>query len=47
MLARDVPLPRPERGDLLAVGEAGAYGAAMSSTYLTRPRPAEALWDGA
>ncbi|WP_019585533.1 diaminopimelate decarboxylase [Deinococcus apachensis] len=46
LLARDVPLPEPAPGDLLAVGEAGAYGASMSSTYLTRSRPAEALWDG-
>ena len=34
------------RGDLLALLDAGAYGAAMSSNYLTRPRPAEVLWDG-
>ncbi|BDP41972.1 diaminopimelate decarboxylase [Deinococcus aetherius] len=48
LLARDVVLPVPSPGDLLAVGDAGAYGAAMSGTYLTRPRPAEALWeDGA
>ncbi len=47
LLARDVPLPAPERGKLLSIGEAGAYGAAMSSTYLTRSRPAEVLWDGA
>ncbi|AWN23362.1 diaminopimelate decarboxylase [Deinococcus irradiatisoli] len=46
VLARDVPLPMPQPGDVLALGEAGAYGAAMSSTYLTRPRPAEVLWDG-
>ena len=46
VLARDVPLPTPMRGDLLAFLEAGAYGAAMSSNYLSRPRPAELLWDG-
>ncbi|MFC4456637.1 diaminopimelate decarboxylase [Deinococcus sonorensis] len=47
LLGRDVTLPAgAQRGDLLAILEAGAYGAAMSSTYLTRPRPAEALWDG-
>ncbi|UWX62702.1 diaminopimelate decarboxylase [Deinococcus rubellus] len=46
VLAREVPLPRPQRGDVLALLEAGAYGAAMSSNYLTRPRPAEVLWDG-
>ncbi|KEF33743.1 diaminopimelate decarboxylase [Deinococcus sp. RL] len=45
LLARDVPLPAPVPGGLLALEEAGAYGASMSSTYLTRPRPAEALWE--
>ncbi|WP_189005733.1 diaminopimelate decarboxylase [Deinococcus malanensis] len=46
LLAREVTLPAPSRGDLLAIGEAGAYGAAMSGTYLTRSRPAEVLWNG-
>ncbi|WP_309571187.1 diaminopimelate decarboxylase [Deinococcus sp.] len=45
VLARDVILPNPGRGQLLLFGEAGAYGAAMSSTYLTRSRPAEVLWE--
>ncbi|PNY80042.1 diaminopimelate decarboxylase [Deinococcus koreensis] len=45
LLARDVPLPTPGRGDLIAIGEAGAYGAAMSSAYLTRSRPAEVMWE--
>ena len=48
LLGQDVTLPAGAvRGDLLALLEAGAYGAAMSSNYLTRPRPAEVLWDGA
>lgn len=34
-------------GDLLAVRSAGAYGAAMASTYNSRPRPAEVMVDGA
>ncbi|MFC4425645.1 diaminopimelate decarboxylase [Deinococcus navajonensis] len=46
LLARAVPLPTPTPGALLAIGEAGAYGAAMSSPYLTRSRPAEVLWTG-
>ena len=46
LLARGVALPTPQRGHLLLIGEAGAYGASMSSTYLSRPRPAEVLWDG-
>ncbi|WP_424947326.1 diaminopimelate decarboxylase [Candidatus Spongiihabitans sp.] len=32
--------------DLLAVRTAGAYGAAMSSNYNSRPRPAEVMVDG-
>lgn len=45
-LARQRPLPPLERGDLLAVGKAGAYGFAMSSQYNSRPRAAEALVEG-
>lgn len=45
VLARNVPLHEPQPGALLAVQEAGAYGAAMSSTYLTRARPAEVLYE--
>ena len=38
----------PERGDLLAVGNAGAYGYEMASQYNSRPRPASVvLADGA
>lgn len=33
-------------GDLLAVGEAGAYGFGMSSNYNTRPRICELMVDG-
>ncbi|TKX74517.1 diaminopimelate decarboxylase [Halorubrum sp. GN11_10-6_MGM] len=40
-------LADPNRGDLLAVGVAGAYGYEMASQYNSRPRPAEvALDDG-
>jgi len=39
-------LPRSERGDLLAVLAAGAYGASMASNYNSRRRPAEVLVDG-
>jgi diaminopimelate decarboxylase len=45
-LARERLLPPLERGDLLAVGKAGAYGFAMSSQYNSRPRAAEVLIDG-
>ncbi|HEX6810503.1 MAG TPA: diaminopimelate decarboxylase [Planctomycetota bacterium] len=46
-LARKRDLPRCERGDLLAVLGAGAYGASMASNYNTRRRPAEVLVEGA
>ncbi|TKX77540.1 diaminopimelate decarboxylase, partial [Halorubrum sp. SD626R] len=37
----------PARGDVLAIGVAGAYGYEMASQYNSRPRPAEvALADG-
>ena len=39
-------LPAPERGDLLAVGNAGAYGYEMANQYNSRPRPATAVIDG-
>ena len=45
-LAKARPLPRTERGDLLAVFTAGAYGFSMSSNYNNRPRAPEVLVDG-
>jgi diaminopimelate decarboxylase len=33
-------------GDLLAIMDAGAYGASMASNYNARPRAAEVLVDG-
>jgi len=45
-LARRRLLPPLQRGDLLAVFAAGAYGAAMASNYNSRRRPAEVLVDG-
>jgi len=45
-LARDRKLPPVERGDLLAVFGAGAYGMVMASRYNARPMPAEVLVDG-
>lgn len=44
---RDRPLPPLAEGDLVAFMTAGAYGAAMSSTYNTRPLVPEVLVDGA
>ncbi len=42
----DRSLPRIDRGDLLAIGNAGAYGYEMASTYNSRPRPASIVLDG-
>lgn len=42
-LGKDRALPRLDRGDLLAVLGAGAYGASMGSNYNSRPRPPEVL----
>jgi len=45
---RRYPLPEMDRGDLVALLSAGAYGASMSSTYNSRPLAAEAVvLDGA
>lgn len=43
VLARGRRMPIPRVGDLLAIGNVGAYGFSMSSQYNTRPRPAELL----
>lgn len=45
-LAKDRPLPAVEAGELLAIRDAGAYGAVMSSTYNARPLAPEVLVDG-
>ena len=44
--AKDREIPRPQRGDLLAVMSAGAYGFTMASNYNAHPRPPEVLVDG-
>ncbi|AGK61738.1 diaminopimelate decarboxylase [Archaeoglobus sulfaticallidus PM70-1] len=43
ILAEDRKLPVVEKGDLIAVYDAGAYGFVMSSQYNGRPRCAEVL----
>jgi diaminopimelate decarboxylase len=45
VLGRDRLLPPLEPGDLVAIRDAGAYGAAMASNYNRRPLPAEVLVD--
>jgi diaminopimelate decarboxylase len=47
VLCEHRPLARPARGDVLAVGNAGAYGYEMASTYNSRPRPAEVVLEPA
>lgn len=46
VFAQDARLPELLEGDLVAIGEAGAYGFAMSSNYNFRPRPAEVMVEG-
>jgi len=45
VVGRDRRLPRLQVGDLVAVRDAGAYGAVMASNYNRRPLPPEALVD--
>jgi diaminopimelate decarboxylase len=42
----DRPIARPEREDLLAIGNAGAYGYELASQFHSQPRPAEVAVDG-
>ena len=44
--AKDREIPRPQRGDLLAIMSAGAYGFTMASNYNSHPKPPEVLVDG-
>jgi diaminopimelate decarboxylase len=46
-LGKDRRLPRPRAGDIMAVLDAGAYGAVMASNYNRRTMPAEVLVEGA
>ena len=39
------PFGRPDVGDLLVLHDAGAYGAAMSSNYVSIGRAPQVLWD--
>jgi diaminopimelate decarboxylase len=41
----DHPLPPLQRGDLVAIRDAGAYAASQSSAYNGRPRPPQILLD--
>jgi diaminopimelate decarboxylase len=39
------PLPRPDIGDLLVLHDAGAYGTAMSSNYVSIGRAPQIFWE--
>jgi diaminopimelate decarboxylase len=45
-LAQDRKMPNADRGDMIAVLCAGAYGYVLASNYNLRPRAAEVLVDG-
>lgn len=45
VVGRDRLLPQLALGDVVAIRDAGAYGAAMASNYNRRPLPAEVLVD--
>jgi diaminopimelate decarboxylase len=45
-LALDRDLPGMDRGDLLAIFTAGAYGMSMASRYNSHALPAEVIVDG-
>jgi len=42
----DRPVARPEREDLLAIGNAGAYGYELANQFHSQPRPAEVAFEG-
>ncbi|RQH00287.1 diaminopimelate decarboxylase [Natrarchaeobius oligotrophus] len=47
VFAHDRPIAGPERGDVLAIGNAGSYGYELANQFHSQPRPAEvALEDG-
>ncbi|QGN07171.1 diaminopimelate decarboxylase [Halorhabdus sp. CBA1104] len=46
VFATDRPVARPERGDVLAIGNAGAYGYELANNFHSQPRPAEVAIDG-
>ena len=42
----DRPIARPQRGDVLAIGNAGAYGYELANQFHSQPRPAEIAFEG-
>jgi diaminopimelate decarboxylase len=43
VIARELTLPAPRRGDVIAIATTGAYAQSMSSTYNATPRPAAVM----
>ncbi|WP_293026999.1 diaminopimelate decarboxylase [Natronococcus sp.] len=46
VFAHDRPVANPERGDILAIGNAGSYGYELASQFHSQPRPAEVALEG-
>ena len=46
ILVKDVELPSPRTGDLVAIPGSGAYGISMASNYNLNPRPAVVMVEG-
>lgn len=46
VFATDRPIARPERGEVLAIGNAGAYGYELANNFHSQPRPAEVAIEG-
>ena len=42
----DRPIAEPRRGDILAIGNAGAYGYELANQFHSQPRPAEVALEG-
>jgi len=46
VFATDRPVARPEREDVLAIGNCGAYGYELANQFHSQPRPAEVAIEG-
>ncbi|MCU4925374.1 diaminopimelate decarboxylase [Halobacteria archaeon AArc-dxtr1] len=46
VFAHDRPIARPERGDVLAIGNAGSYGYELANQFHSQPKPAEVALEG-
>ncbi len=46
VMGKSVPIGNAELGDILVISSVGAYGAAMSSNYNTRPKAPEVIVSG-